>query len=262
MIASLLALAVLVTALATGGRGERALDVAREGADNAALAAQGVSGAAFQALDGLGWTVHEVHLQGASQTAQAEILTAVGVRPGQSLTRLDLDAIRSRVEQVGWVEKAKVIRLLPDTLVVSVVQRPLTAIWQHAGRSVVVASNGAPIPIVDPARFPTLPIVVGLGANTAASEILPLLHDHRRLAERVTGLVRIDQRRWDLRLQGGRVILLPEESPALALARLDSLDAASRVLDLDFERIDLRDPRMTVIRPRPPQANASSAEGK
>lgn len=36
---------------------------------------------------------------------------------------LDLEALRKRIEQVGWVKEARVVRLLPDTLVVSVVER-------------------------------------------------------------------------------------------------------------------------------------------
>jgi len=32
--------------------------------------------------------------------------------------------VRAKIKAVGWVKDAKVVRLLPDTLVVSVVARP------------------------------------------------------------------------------------------------------------------------------------------
>ena len=43
---------------------------------------------------------------------------------------------------------------------------------------------------------------------------------------------------------------LPATDEDAALMRLDQLDQASRVLDLGFSRIDLRDPQMVQLRPR------------
>jgi cell division protein FtsQ len=37
-----------------------------------------------------------------------------------------------------------------------------------------------------------------------------------------------------------------------ALMQLESLDARSRILDLGFERIDLRNPDVVAVRPREP----------
>ena len=253
-----LALLVIIAALAAGGRGAQAVSAARQGADEAERVAGRAPDVAAGLLGLLGWTVSEIHLQGASPTAQAEILSAAGVRPGQSLTGVDLQNIRDRVEQVGWVAHARVLRLLPDKLVISVEQRPLTAIWQHGGRSVVIASNGAPIPVVNPARFPSLPIVVGAGANTAAGDLLPVLHDHPRLLRNVVSLVRVDRRRWNLELKDDRRILLPEEGADQALARLDRIDRQTRVLDQSFEQIDLRDSKMIIVRPRSDTAPASA----
>ncbi len=150
----------------------------------------------------------------------------------------------------GWVEHARVIRLLPDTVVIAVDQRPLMAVWEHGGRAMVVANNGAVVSQVDPAHFTTLPLVVGEGANTAARRSCLSIQARPRLAARLEALVRVDGRRWDLRLKDGTVILLPAEAEGAALARLDDLDRTSKVLDLGLARVDLRDPEMVVVRPR------------
>jgi cell division protein FtsQ len=259
--AALLAAMVLTAALATGGRAGLVLDAGR-----AALSQTRVLGAASASLaaggfESLGWRVGEVHLQGASPAAQGEVLAAAGVRPGQSLTALDLAAVRARVEQVGWVARARVIRLWPDTLVVAIDQRPLVALWQHGGHTGVIASNGAVVAGVDPARFPALPLVVGENANIAAAAILPLLSTRPRLWARLTALVRVDGRRWNLQLSDGGLILLPESGEDGALARLDRLDKVSGVLGLGLARIDLRDPEMTIVRPKGAPAPVKTTRG-
>jgi cell division protein FtsQ len=259
--AALLAVLILAAGLATGGRGARLVAMAGEGAGEAARGLSAVPGFARGGVESLGLKVREVHLQGASPAAQAEILAAAGVKPGQSITALDLAAVRARVEAVGWVAAARVVRLWPGTVVVIVDQRPLIALWQHAGRVAVIASNGAVVQSVDPAHFKALPLVVGEGANLAAAAVLPELSRHPKLWSRLSAVVRVDGRRWNLRLVDGAVVLLPEAPEAAALNRLDALEASSRILDLGLARIDLRDPDMVVVRPRGAVAPPAASRG-
>ena len=69
---------------------------------------------------------------------------------------------------------------------------------------------------------------------------------------RTEAAVRVDARRWDLRFKDGSLIQLPAVGQDSALIQLDQLDQKDRLLDLGFERIDLRDPEMIVVRPRAP----------
>jgi cell division protein FtsQ len=209
----------------------------------------------------LGLRLRSLHLQGASPEASADILRAAAVQVGSPLFGVDLEAVRRRVEQVGWVKDAKVIRLLPDTLVVVVDQRHLVAVWEHAGRASVVDADGVVAPEASPARFSALPLVVGDGANTAAAAILPAVLSRPRLVGRLEALVRVDDRRWDLRLKDGSLVQLPATDEEAALIRLDQLDQKARVLDLGLSRIDLRDPQMVVVRPRQGTAAGRVAEG-
>ena len=229
------ALAVVV-ALATGGRGQMLWTYGQT--------------AARSDLASLGFRVNTIHLQGASPVAQKQIIAAADLRSGAPILGVDLGAVRERVRQVGWVSDAKVVRLLPDTLVIAVVQRPLMAVWQHGGKTVVVADNGTPMPDVAPDKFGALPLIVGDGANEAAADILPQVTSRARLAQRVTSLVRVDGRRWNLMMKDGGVVMLPAQNEAAALTRLDDLDRTATILDLGLARVDLRDPEMILVRPR------------
>jgi len=198
----------------------------------------------------VGFKVAAVHVQGASPAATADIIKASGLHRDQPIVGLDLEALRTRLEQVGWVSEVRVVRLLPDTLIITVVERPRAAVWQFNGRSFVVDDQGRLIREADPARFTDLPLVVGDGANAAAADILPLVKARPRLMQRLEALVRVDDRRWDIRLKDGGLIQLPAEGEDSALIQLDQLDQQARVLELGFDRIDLRDPELVAVRPR------------
>ncbi len=223
-------------ALATGGRGAKLAVAANAGYD--------------QRLADLGFKINAVHLQGASRASEADIMAATGLRRDQPIFGLDLEAVRANVERVGWVKHAKVIRLLPDTMVIAVEERRMLAVWQHAGHTQVVDSEGNVVGEADPGHFAALPLVVGEGADKAAAAILPAITARPRLAQRVEALVRVDDRRWDLRLKDGALIQLPAAGEEAALIRLDQLDDKSRILELGLARIDLRDPEMVAVRPR------------
>jgi cell division protein FtsQ len=238
---------VLAAVLATGGRGEAIAQAVREANDSR--------------LASLGFRLDTVHLQGASPAAQDDILRGAALPLGAPILTLDLAAIRARVERVGWVEHARVIRLLPDTLVVAVDERPLMAVWEHAGTTVVVVSNGAMMPKIDPAQFSRLPLIVGDGANTAAPPILKLVMPRHDLVQHLDALVRVDARRWDLRLKDGGLIMLPATGEDDALKRFDQLDRQARILELGLARIDLRDPEMIVVRPRAPAGPVVKSDG-
>jgi cell division protein FtsQ len=79
---------------------------------------------------------------------------------------------------------------------------------------------------------------------------MPEIQQRPRLRDRIEALVRVDNRRWDLRLKDGSIIQLPAIDEGQALMQLDQLDAREHLLDLGFERVDLRDPEMIAVRPR------------
>jgi cell division protein FtsQ len=203
-----------------------------------------------RALAPLGFTLQQVQVQGAPELAKADILRAAGLAKGQPILGLNMDDLRKRIEAAGWVKEAKIVRLLPDTLVIAVTPRAPVAVWQHLGVAKVVDGEGKVIGDADPGRFPDLPLVVGEGAAEQVGAVLPLLRGRAKLMGLVDALIRVDGRRWDLRLKDGAIIQLPAVGEDSALIQLDQLDQKARVLDLGFERIDLRDPDMIAVRPK------------
>lgn len=226
---------ILAAVLATGARAERISTAVSERFDSVTT--------------GMGLKVRQVHVTGASPEAAAAVRAAVGVHADQPIVSLDLAAVRDRVQTVGWVKEARVVRLLPDTLIVDVKEHDRLAVWQVGGKAHVIDAQGIVIPSADAGRYPRLPLVVGKGADQAASDVLPLLAQRPRLMAKIDALVRVDERRWDLRLKDGALIQLPAVDQESALIRLDALDQRERLLDLGFARIDLRTPEEVAVRP-------------
>ena len=193
--------------------------------------------------------------------AKVDILRAAALQKDVPILAVGLDDLRKRVEATGWVKDAKVVRLLPDTLVIAVTPRAPAAVWQHLGVSTVVDLDGKLISGADAARFPDLPLVVGEGAAEEARNILPLLRQRPGLMTKIDALVRVDGRRWDLRLKDGSLIQLPAIGEDSALIQLDQLDQRQRVLSLGFERVDLRQPDMVVVRPKPGSSVSTAPAG-
>jgi cell division protein FtsQ len=198
----------------------------------------------------LGFKIKSVTVQGGSGFSTPYVLKAAGLTEGDPILGLNLEDVRERVEQVGWIKSAKVVRLLPDTLVIAVNERPRLAVWQHGGLNSVVDKDGQIIPEADAGQFADLPLIVGEGANEAAAAILPEITARPSLMSRLEGLVRVDGRRWDLRLKDGGVIQLPATREDSALIQFDQLEQKSRLLESGFARVDLRDPEMIAVRPR------------
>ena len=226
---------LLAGVLATGARAERIGASITHGMDGLTA--------------GLGLKLEKVFIEGESPEATRAIQQAVQLSADQPMTSIDLEAVRQRVEAIGWVESARVVRLLPDTLIVHVTEHDRLAVWQTGGVNHVIDSHGTVIAGADAGRYPNLPLVVGRGAEQAASEVLPLIAQRPRLASRVEALVRVDERRWDLRLKDGSLIQLPAADQEAALIQLDALDQRERLLELGFARIDLRTPEEVAVRP-------------
>ncbi len=238
--------AALLVALFTGDRLDRATASIGQAIDHQ--------------LGAAGFRVASVQVEGASPAARADILRATALQKDEPILGLNLTDLRGRVEHVGWVKSARVVRLLPNTVVISVAERPTTAVWQHNGSTSVVDDTGQVIAEADPGRFPQLPLVVGQGANGAAADILPLLRARPWLLSRLDALVRVDERRWDVRLKDGSLIELPAQGEESALIRLDQLNQKQRILDLGFARIDLRDPELVAVRPKEGVAPAAPVQ--
>jgi cell division protein FtsQ len=197
-----------------------------------------------------GLRVTDVVIEGRANTPEAVLREAIGINKGDPILGFSLEETRANIERIPWVERATVERRLPGTVIINLQERRPFAIWQDQRKIVLVDRTGQVVTNQDVARFPHLPVIVGLGAPGAAAVLLDALRDRPALAEKVYASVRVGKRRWNLRMTNGTDVMLPEGHVVAALDRLSQLQQDHAVLDRPLAAIDMRLPDRLVFRPR------------
>jgi len=196
----------------------------------------------------VGFEVKRITVRGADETGEAELLSAIGPVIGSSLIHFDPYAARARVEDLGWVRSAAVSRLLPNTIHISVREREPAAVWQLSGALHLIDQTGAVIREIDAYEYSNLPLIVGAGAPSSASTLLQALRAESSLWGAASALIRVGDRRWNLRLKSGADVKFPEADVERAVRDLAQLQKAYGILDRPIEYIDLRDVNHLVYR--------------
>lgn len=187
-----------------------------------------------------GFAVDQVKVVGHRETSEIDVLDKLELDGWTSLIGFDADEARDRIAQLPWVEVASVRKIYPDTLEVKIEERKPFAVWQHGDDLSVVEENGKVIAPFTGGRHIALPLVVGYGAARNASGFLAKVRQYPELAARVKGYIRVSERRWDLWMENGVTVKLPEDSVETALADLVKMDRDMGLLSRDIAAVDMR----------------------
>ncbi|MCO5091909.1 cell division protein FtsQ/DivIB [Bosea sp. (in: a-proteobacteria)] len=196
----------------------------------------------------LGFGIEHVTISGLSGLSEQEVLVAAGIDAKTSLVFFDADEARKQLEATPLIREAAVRKLYPGEVSIQLTEREPYALWQVKGDLFVIAADGTVIDKMDDGRFAYLPLVVGSDANNRAGEYLALRNEAGAFAKHIRAATLVSGRRWNLKLDNGMDVRLPESKPEAALKRLVSLENDYRILDKDLLAIDLRQPDRVVMR--------------
>ena len=194
-----------------------------------------------------GFRITSVVINGRKQLSQDEILAVGGISGRSSLLFLDADGVRDRLKANPWIADATVLKLYPGQLLIEITERKAFALWQEAGRLSVIADDGAVLEPYVSRRFLSLPLVVGKGADTHARDFLALLARYPQVHTVTRAAIFVGERRWNLRLNDGLDIRLPEQDVGNALAALSRLDKDDKLFSRDIVAVDMRLPDRLVV---------------
>lgn len=206
-----------------------------------------------------GFAIKAVTISGARELSENEILGLAGVSPRNSLVFLNVAEIRRRLEAVPLIKTASVSKLFPNRLLIEVDERQPYALWQKDGSVSIVAADGTVIDDLHDARYESLPLVTGDGANKQIATYMALLDAAGELRPRIRAGIFVAGRRWTLKTNNGIEIALPEKEPAAALSRFALVEHDSHVLEKDILSVDLRIPGRLVARLTEEAASAREA---
>jgi cell division protein FtsQ len=216
------------------------------------VVAGGHSNAVFQGLTSIaGFAIENVKVSGNSETSEIDILQLLGLDGATSLVALDIDGARRRLAEMPWVETAEVRKIYPATVEIALTERKAYGIWQHGTELSLIEKNGSVIAPLRDAKFSGLPLFVGRDAERAAAAVEEEFARWPDLLKRVKAFVRVAGRRWDIHLDNGVVVRLPQDDIDQALALLAKMDAEQRLLERDIAAVDLRLKDRTTVRLTP-----------
>jgi cell division protein FtsQ len=199
------------------------------------------------AANSFGFRIATITINGRRQLSQDEILAVGGVNGRSSLLFLDAAVVRDKLKANPWIADATVLKLYPDRLLIDIAERSAFALWQVDGRLSVISDDGAVLESYVTPHFTALPLVVGAGAQTRAKDFLALLDRYPQVRSVTKAAILVGERRWNLRLNDGLDVRLPENDVGNALATLTKLDLEERLFSRDITAIDMRLPdRLTV----------------
>ena len=204
-----------------------------------------------QAIGRAGFEVKRVEVKGIDRMERLTVYAIALDQHSMAMPLVDLDKVRDQLLNYGWIKDARVSRRLPDTLVVDIVERKPTAIWQHNQKLSLIDDDGVVLEPLKPDQpAPELPLLIGDDANHEAVRLNKLMDHVPALDPMLASASWVGNRRWDLQFQSGEVLALPEgdAAAAKALLRFARIDGVRRLLGRGFARFDMRDPTKFVAR--------------
>ncbi|MBF9034512.1 cell division protein FtsQ [Rhodobacterales bacterium HKCCE2091] len=196
--------------------------------------------------------VNVVGIEGASPALADEIRVVLGIDLPVSSFELDLDMLRARISGLPGVAGAELRIRGSGYLAVLIEERQPAMVWQTRGGAVLIDETGTFVAALsDRPDTPPLPQIAGEGADLAAAEAIELFEAASPLGDRLRGLVRVGERRWDVVLTDGRRILLPAHGARAELDRLIALDDLQDLLARDVVRVDMRNPERLTLQLTP-----------
>lgn len=164
---------------------------------------------------------------------------------GQNTLFLNLSDLAQDIKQLEWVKNVEIRKFLNGTVYIKIFEYQPVAIWQNKGTLYLIDEEGHIISSKNIEKFKNLLLVIGNDALNHLSSIMPFID--KNLQKDITALIRVGERRWNMKLKSAVEIKLPENYTASALNYITSLYNQNVISSNDIKIIDLRIPKKIFI---------------
>ncbi|GLQ34867.1 cell division protein FtsQ [Amylibacter marinus] len=188
-------------------------------------------------------------ISGASEDLAQDIRNALGLKFPISSFQVNLELLQDKIEQLDGVYRAELYSHSSNLLEVKITER-IPVIMLRKGRELdLLDADGVRTGIIT-SRLDRrdLPLIAGLEAEENIPEALALFDAAKPILPRVRGLRRMGARRWDVMMDKGQIIQLPEQNAVAALERVIALHGAQKILNRDVRLVDMRNSERPILR--------------
>ncbi len=187
-----------------------------------------------------GFAIETIDVTGNRETSEIDILDRLHLDGSTSLLGFNASAARERIAKLPWVRSVAVRKIYPDRVEIILKERQPFAIWQSGSQLSLIERSGDVIVPFNNEKYATLPLVTGFGAAAQAADFIFSVAKYPELAGRVKGYIRVADRRWNMQLENGVTVKLPERGIEVAISELITLDRNHGLLSRDIKSVDMR----------------------
>ena len=91
----------------------------------------------------VGWGLDDVTLEGRSKTSKDDVLRVIGLKRGDNILEIDLNAVCEKVKTLPWVRDASVSRrYFPNIVHISIREKKVKSIWQYKNEFYPIDEDG------------------------------------------------------------------------------------------------------------------------
>ena len=185
--------------------------------------------------------VNLMSVTGASDGLAEDIREVLPVDFPVSSFALDLEQLHDMVLGLGPVKDVVVKVRSGGVLEIHVIERTPAFLWRRPKSLEVIDETGAFVRQAGSRlEFANLPLIAGEGADLHIERADDILKAAQPLNRRIRGLKFVGERRFDVVLDKGQIIRLPEVDPVGAIERAIMLDESQELLARSVKVVDLR----------------------
>lgn len=188
----------------------------------------------------IGLKVDEVKITGQIETSESAIIRALDLQSHASMVMFNASAARKRIQSMPWIDEVTIRKTYPGSVKVAIKERQPFALWQSGQVVSIIDPQGQIITGLDDPKFASLVLLVGEGADATGPAFMETLSKYKIVESRVRAAVLVAGRRWNLVLENGIEIKLPEAETEKALYQLADLESRQELLDRDIKSVDMR----------------------
>ncbi len=190
-----------------------------------------------------------IRLQDVPEDLAAKVRQAADIKLPVSSFHVDLDAVKNRIEEIDAVRQASLFLRAGGVLEIVIEERIPVVIWRGAKRLEMLDAEGQRVGYISHRTDrPDLPLLAGQGIGPHIDEALEILDAAHPVSDRIRGLVRVGERRWDIVLDRDQRVMLPEEDAVRTVEHVMAMQITQDVLSRDISVMDMRDTRRPILR--------------
>jgi cell division protein FtsQ len=196
----------------------------------------------FHLTQKAGFCLRDVAVFGRYRSKQQEILKTIKAEFGKSIFEYNVYIMKARLEQLPWIKKVKINRLLYGKICIYITEKEPIAIYHdiNENKFYLVDQDGEKINQPIASCFRGFPVFSGKNANKCAPLILQKINCYKNIRSELTAIAFIQERRWSIKLNNAVEIKLPEQNIDEALQILSILINDGKISSGDIVGIDFR----------------------